>query len=55
MRLARLPREDFFRRMQGFLARRGFRYETIKETTERVWQEAVADGLISDANRESEE
>ena len=54
-RLASLPREEFFRRMQGFLARRGFGYETIKETIERVWREAVEQDLSADTNRESEE
>jgi regulatory protein len=54
-RLRALPRQEFFRRMQGFLGRRGFDYETIRETVERVWREAVEQGLAADALRESEE
>jgi len=53
-RLAGLPQAEFFRKLQGFLARRGFGYETIRETIERVWREAVAEGLAPGENRESE-
>jgi regulatory protein len=38
----RLPREDyqvFRRRLVAYLGRRGFAYEIIKETTERIWKE----------------
>jgi regulatory protein len=53
-RLAGLPQAEFARKLQGFLARRGFGYETIRETVERVWREAAAEGLAPDENRESE-
>ena len=32
-------RQDFCRRLGGYLKRRGFGYRVIKHTTERVWQE----------------
>jgi regulatory protein len=38
----RLPREDyqvFRRRLGAYLVRRGFSYDIIKETTERIWKE----------------
>jgi regulatory protein len=38
----RLPREDyqvFRRRLGAYLVRRGFDYDIIKETTERIWKE----------------
>lgn len=54
-RLAKLPRPDFFRKLGGFLARRGFDYDTIRATVERVWREAVEQGLAADTNSESEE
>jgi len=37
--LARLDEDEFRRRMYGFLQRRGFDYETVRATTERLWQE----------------
>jgi len=39
----RLPLDDyqaFHRRLVAYLQRRGFSYETIKNTTEQVWQES---------------
>ncbi len=38
-RLARLDYQTFRRRLGGFLQRRGFGYEEIKETVERLWRE----------------
>jgi len=41
-RLRNLDRETFRRRMGGFLLRRGFNYDTVKETVERLWRECQA-------------
>ncbi len=38
-RYAHLEREEFWRKMTGYLQRRGFRYETIKPIVEELWQE----------------
>jgi regulatory protein len=38
-RLANLDYQTFRRRLGGFLQRRGFGYETIKATVERLWAE----------------
>ena len=38
-RLAGLDRETFFRRLSGFLARRGFGYDVVKPVVTRLWQE----------------
>lgn len=38
-RLRGLEREVFRRRLGGFLQRRGFNYEVVKETVERLWKE----------------
>lgn len=54
-RLAKLSRPEFSRKLSGFLARRGFDYATIETTIDRVWREALAQGLTTDANSESEE
>ncbi|MCA9934326.1 MAG: RecX family transcriptional regulator [Ardenticatenaceae bacterium] len=35
-----LPEEDFRKKMAGFLQRRGFHYEIIREVTEQVWRES---------------
>jgi len=42
-RYRHLDRTTFYRRMSGYLQRRGFRYEVIKDVTERVWRESRAD------------
>jgi len=42
--LARLDEDEFRRRMYGFLQRRGFDYETVRVTTERLWQERDGEG-----------
>ncbi len=39
--MAGLDRQRFFRRMQGFLARRGFSAEVVWKTVEQVWSELV--------------
>lgn len=41
-RLAHVDRETFRRRLGGFLIRRGFSYETVRETIERLWQETIS-------------
>ncbi len=41
-RLRDLDRETFRRRMSAFLLRRGFDYDTVKETVERLWRECRA-------------
>jgi regulatory protein len=38
-RLANLDYQTFRRRLGGFLQRRGFSYETVKTTVERLWAE----------------
>jgi len=38
-RLAHLDYQTFRRRLGGFLQRRGFGYDEIKETVERLWRE----------------
>jgi regulatory protein len=38
-RLSQLEETDFKRKLQSFLARRGFAYETIYEVVNRVWDE----------------
>jgi len=37
--MAALPSADFERRLGDFLLRRGFRYETSRETVKRLWRE----------------
>ena len=39
LRLARVDRETFRRRLGGYLSRRGFSYSVVRETVERLWQE----------------
>ncbi len=38
-RLAALDRETFYRRLSGFLQRRGFGYDVVKRVVSRLWQE----------------
>lgn len=38
-RLARLDYQTFRRRLGGFLQRRGFNYDIVKSTVERIWHE----------------
>ncbi len=42
-RYRHLDRATFFRRMAGYLQRRGFHYEVVREVTERVWRESRTD------------
>src|SRR5205085_11086331 len=42
-RMAMLDRETFFRRLSGFLGRRGFGYGVVKTTVTRLWEEFGAD------------
>jgi regulatory protein len=39
--MATLPRPDFERRLGDFLLRRGFAYETSRETARRLWRERM--------------
>lgn len=41
-RLARFDRQTFYRRLGGFLQRRGFAYDIVKETVERLWRECTS-------------
>jgi len=41
-RLANLPEVEFRRKLQDFLLRRGFDYDTIKATVDRAWQASQA-------------
>lgn len=38
--LSHLDYQVFYRRLSGFLQRRGFDYEVVKETVKRLWQES---------------
>jgi regulatory protein len=42
--LARVDYETFLRRMGEFLRRRGYSYETVKATVDRLWRERTTDG-----------
>ncbi len=39
LRLQHADRDTFRRRLGGFLTRRGFSYETVRDTVERLWRE----------------
>ncbi|MDI7276362.1 MAG: RecX family transcriptional regulator [Anaerolineae bacterium] len=39
LRLRGTDRDTFRRRLWGYLSRRGFPYETVRETVERLWRE----------------
>jgi len=41
-RLEHADRATFFRRLGEFLQRRGFHYETVRETVDRLWREKAA-------------
>lgn len=43
-----LPEQEFSKKLGGFLQRRGFSYEIVREVTETLWQELSQD--VSDAN-----
>ena len=47
-RMAHLERDVFFRRLTGFLQRRGFAYEVIGATVRKLWDE------MNDENQESD-
>ena len=38
-----LPHEDFYRRLMGYLQRRGFGYGVARQTTDLLWQETRGD------------
>jgi len=42
LRLEHADRDTFRRRLGGFLSRRGFSYEIVRETVERLWQEKAS-------------
>lgn len=46
-RLRDLPRDEFEQKLGGFLARRGFSYETSRRVVQRAWQAAQADDSLS--------
>jgi regulatory protein len=50
--LANLPRLDFRRKLQGFLARRGFSYPVIAEVSEILWQETNPGEDPNDTNED---
>ena len=41
-KLSRFDRQTFRRRLGGFLQRRGFGYEVVKDTVERLWRECTS-------------
>jgi regulatory protein len=41
--LARLDYQDFYRRLSGYLAYRGFSYQVIRDTAARLWREKECD------------
>ena len=47
-RMAALGRELFFRRLSGFLQRRGFGYDVVKTVVARLWREHGATAADSD-------
>jgi regulatory protein len=53
-KLARADREEFRRKMAGFLARRGFSYNIASPAIQRVWQELHPSGEMLD-HTENEE
>lgn len=38
-----LSRDDFYKKAVGYLQRRGFKYEIVKETIDQLWQEIETD------------
>ena len=40
-RMAHLEQPIFYRRLSGFLQRRGFGYKVIRETVDRLWEEVT--------------
>ena len=46
-RLRDLPRDEFEQKLGGFLARRGFSYETSRRVVQRAWQAVQADDSLS--------
>lgn len=42
LRLQNVDRDTFYRRLGDLLRRRGFSYETVRETVERLWQERTS-------------
>lgn len=42
LRLQGADRKTFYRRLWGYLSRRGFPYDTVRETVERLWRERSA-------------
>jgi len=41
-RMSHLPYQVFCRRLGGFLQRRGFGYDVVRETVDRLWHESQA-------------
>jgi len=42
-RMSSLDRETFFRRLSGFLARRGFGYDVVKPVVTKLWKEVSSE------------
>jgi regulatory protein len=49
-RMQSLDRETFYRRLSGFLQRRGFGYGVVKTTVTRLWKERGVAGEFSMAD-----
>ena len=49
-RLSGLDYQVFRRRLVGFLLRRGFGYDVVKETVDRLWREAHGSGEEADSD-----
>jgi len=54
-RLQGLPAADFRRKLYGFLARRGFAYETAKPAVEQAWKENGRQDTIPPVTDDTEE
>lgn len=52
-RLRGLPRREFYRKLSGFLARRGFSYEMIPSVCAQVWDEWGAAGETVEEDEEN--
>jgi regulatory protein len=48
-KLVNLERQDFYRKLSNFLARRGFNYETAAAVVERLWQETAGENTTPES------
>ncbi|MCA1552977.1 MAG: recombination regulator RecX, partial [Chloroflexi bacterium] len=51
-RMAGMERELFFRRLSGFLARRGFGYDVVKSVVTKLWNEVGSSDSEGDSEKE---